>query len=67
MNGTVNIERGQIGPLEAGRVSVRSAEKALISPITVPPLSVPATPCALHSNVLIYSLLKLNAAVNAAL
>lgn len=31
-----------------------------------PSLSVPGTVCALHSNVLIYSLLKLNAAVNAA-
>lgn len=65
MNGTVNIERGQNSPPEAIRVCVRSAEKALISPIMVLPLSA-GTVCALHSNVLIYSLLKLNAAVNAA-
>lgn len=66
MNSTVNIERGQVGPREAGNVWVRSAEKALISPITVLPSQRSATRRALHSNVLIYSLLKLNAAVSAA-
>lgn len=64
MYGTVNIELGQNSPLETFHVCVRSAEKALIRPITVLPLSV-GMECALHPNVLIYSSLKLNAAVNA--
>lgn len=63
-NGTVNIERGQNSPLETVHVCVRSAEKALIWSVTALPLSM-GTVCALHPNVLIYSLLKLNAAVNA--
>lgn len=64
MNGVVNIEPGQNSPLETIHVCVRSAEKALIRPITVLPLSAGMV-CALHPNVLIYSSLKLNAAVNA--
>lgn len=64
MNGIVNIEPGQNSPLETIHVYVRSAEKALIRPITGLPLSTGMV-CALHSNVLIYSSLKLNAAVNA--
>lgn len=64
MNGIVNIEPGQNSPPETIHVCVRSAEKALIRPITVLPLSAGMV-CALHPNVLIYSSLKLNAAVNA--
>lgn len=64
MNGIVNIELGQNSPLETIHVCVRSAEKALIGPITVLLLSM-GMECALHPNVLIYSSLKLNAAVNA--
>lgn len=64
MNGTVNIELGQKSPWETIHVCVRSAEKAVIRPITALPLSVGMV-CALHPNVLIYSLLKLNTAVNA--
>lgn len=64
MNGIVNIEPGQNNPLETIRVCVRSAEKTLIRPITGLPLCASMV-CALHSNVLIYSSLKLNTAVNA--
>lgn len=64
MNGIVNIELSQNSPLETIHVCVRSAEKALIMPITGLPLSVGMV-CALHRNVLIYSSLKLSAAVNA--
>lgn len=64
MNGTVNIEPGQNSPLETIHVCVRSAEKALIGLITVLPLCMGMV-CALHPNVLIYSSLKLNTAVNA--
>lgn len=63
MNGIVNIEPGQNTPLETIHVYVRSAEKALIRPITVLPPSVGKL-CAVHPNALIYSSLKLNAAVN---
>lgn len=63
MNDIVNIEQGQNSPLETIHVCVRSAEKALIRPITGLPLSVGMV-CALHLNVLIYSSLKLNTAVN---
>lgn len=63
MNGIVNIELGQNSPLETIHVCVRSAEKALIGPIMVLPLSMGMV-CALHPNVVIYSSLKLNAAVN---
>lgn len=64
MNGIVNIELGQSSPLETIHVCVRSAEKALIRPITGLSLCAGMV-CALHSNVLIYSSLELNAAVNA--
>lgn len=64
MNGIVNVERGQNSPLETIHVCVSSAEKALIRPITGLPLSKRMV-CALHPNVLIYSSLKLNTAVNA--
>ena len=55
---------GHNSALETVHVCVRSAEKALIRPITGLPLSERGA-CALHPNVLIYSSLKLNAAVNA--
>lgn len=56
--------RAKNSPLETIHVCVRSAEKALIRPITGLPLS-ERMGCALHPNVLIYSSLKLNTAVNA--
>lgn len=64
MNDIVNIEPGQNRPPETMRVCVSAAEKALIRPATALPLSVGSV-CASHHNVLIYSSLKLNAAVNA--
>lgn len=64
MNGIVRTELGQNGTLETIHVCVRSAEKALIRPVMGLPLRKRMV-CALHPNVLIYSSLKLNTAVNA--